>query len=184
MLPIYILNVCGMDDSELESAIDDIQYGYVLVDEWDMSIFDKKKKFQNKKDDNDDSVDSDDSDDNDNDKTYPSLKSWLNVLDQASGEVIFWFTSNNFDRLAKFRDGALIREGRIDHIIEFNKMTSQEVRNAWYYFNHKLPDQSRLPEINQLGDEELEKLTIAQIIKSLKHKIPITEIGKNKREEY
>ena len=77
----------------------------------------------------------------------------------------------DFQNLAKFNDGALIRPGRIDHIHKFDKMTPQEVRNALNYF---VPDDK---DLKSLKDSNLQGLTISQIVNHLKKKLPITTLG-------
>jgi len=163
--PIYILNPRGLDDSELEDIIDKIQSGYVLVNEWDLAL----SKGSKKKDGGDDDEKEKDSDDSD----YPSVKAWLDILDQTQGEVVFWFTTNNYEKLAKINDGALVREGRIDHQIKFDLMTPDHAKNALRYFTN---DQEEI--IDGLDDAKLEGLTIAKIIKHLKYEYPLEDLEK------
>jgi hypothetical protein len=149
--PLYIINPTGLNDTQLEKLFANIQSGFVLVDEWDLFL--DKENSKNKED------------------VLPSLNCWLNILDRVQGEIIFWFTTNNFQNLAKFNDGALIRPGRIDHIHKFDKMTPQEVRNALNYF---VPDDK---DLKSLKDSNLQGLTISQIVNHLKKKLPITTLG-------
>jgi hypothetical protein len=151
--PLYIINPTGLNDNQLEDLFNSIQSGFILVDEWDLFL---DKDLQKNKD-----VD------------MPSLNCWLNILDRAPGELIFWFTTNNYQNLAKLNDGALIRPGRIDHIYKFDKMTASEVRNAWNYFN---PGDNQ---IKMIKDEDLNGLTISHIINHLKKKLPIIDLIKN-----
>ena len=167
--PIYIINPRGMTDSDLEEAIDTVTNGYILVNEWDLVLAHNSKK-------------KDDEEDEDNNEpslpkgvTYPSLKGWLDVLDQAQGEIIFWFTTNNYERLAKINDGALIRDGRIDHKIEFTPMGPQEVRNALKRFGG---DQVHL--IEKISDSDLTGLTIARVINHLKCELPLDKLVSTK----
>jgi len=165
--PIYIINPRGMSDTDLENAIDEIQSGFVLVNEWDLII--------NKSNKNDDS--NDDNNKNDDEKenyTFPSVKAWLDILDQSQGEIIFWFTTNNYDELAKINDGALIRDCRIDHRIEFKPMIPQHARNALKHFTDEVNHET----IDSIPDDNLKNLTIAEIIKHLKYHIPLEQIGK------
>ena len=151
--PVYIINPKGLNDTDLNEVFDKIQSGYVLIDEWDLFL---DKEGSGKKS-----------------NQYPSLNAWLNILDRVSGEIIFWFTSNNYEKLAKYNDGALVRPGRIDHIFKFDKMTADEVKKAWNYFNPK--DTS----INNFKDEDLNGITIAQIINNLKKRLPIDNLINN-----
>lgn len=152
--PVYIINPKGLSDSDLNEVFDKIQSGYVLIDEWDLFLV---KEGTGKKN-----------------NQYPSLNAWLNILDRVSGEIIFWFTSNNYEELSKYNNGALVRPGRIDHIFKFDKMSSDEVKNAWKYFN---PNDNN---INNFSDESLNGITIAQIINNLKKKLSIEDLIKNK----
>jgi hypothetical protein len=163
--PVYILNPRGMDDSDLEEVIKNITTGYVLVDEWDLVLApvsendfkdDIEQKNLPKR------------------ETYPSIKCWLDILDQAKGEIIFWFTTNNYEKLASINRGALIRDGRIDHRIEFNTMDANESRKALTYF---YPNQSEI--IDSIPNENIEGLTIANIIKHLKCEYPIEKLVKS-----
>ncbi len=153
--PVYIINPKGLNDTDLNEVFDKIQSGYVLIDEWDLFL---DKEGSGKKS-----------------NQYPSLNAWLNILDRVSGEIIFWFTSNNYDKLAKYNDGALVRPGRIDHIFKFDKMTADEVRKAWHYFN---PNDIK---VNNFSDEELNGITIAQIINNLKKRLPIDDLVINNK---
>jgi hypothetical protein len=152
--PVYIINPKGLSDNDLNEVFDKIQSGYILIDEWDLFLV---KEGSGKKN-----------------GQYPSLNAWLNILDRVSGEIIFWFTSNNYEELAKYNNGALVRPGRIDHIFKFDKMTSDEVKNAWKYFN---PNDNN---IDNFSDESLNGITIAQIINNLKKKLSIDDLIKNK----
>ena len=152
--PLYIINPTGLSDSQLEELFNSIQSGFILIDEWDLFLDNTNTNPKNK------------------DIIFPSLNCWLNILDRAPGELIFWFTTNNYQTLAKLNDGALIRPGRIDHIHKFDKMTASEARKAWNYFN---PNDNN---IKMIKDENLEGVTIAHIINHLKKKIPIQEIMK------
>ncbi len=152
--PVYIINPKGLSDCDLNEVFDKIQSGYVLIDEWDLFLV---KEGTGKKN-----------------NQYPSLNAWLNVLDRVSGEIIFWFTSNNYEELSKYNNGALVRPGRIDHIFKFDKMTSDEVKKAWKYFN---PNDNK---IDNFSDESLNGITIAQIINNLKKKLSIDDLIKNK----
>jgi len=149
--PLFIINPTGLNDTQLEDLFNNIQTGFVLVDEWDLFL--DKENHKNK------------------DEYYPSLNCWLNILDRTPGEIIFWFTTNNFQNLAKLNDGALIRPGRIDHIHKFDKMNSQEARNALNYF---IPDDT---DLKSLKDSDLQGLTISHIVNHLKNKLPITMLG-------
>ena len=148
--PVYIINPKGCSDNDLFELFNKIQSGYVLIDEWDLFL---EKEDTGKKN-----------------GQYPSLNAWLNLLDNVSGEIIFWFTTNNYEKLAQYNDGALVRPGRIDHIYKFDKMTPHEVRNAWKYFN---PDDTV---IDKYDDSQLNDLTIAKIINNLKKKLPISDL--------
>jgi hypothetical protein len=161
--PIYIINPRGMTDNALEDVIDEIQSGFVLVNEWDLVI--------NKSDKNNGDTDDDKYKDT---VDYPSIKAWLDILDQAQGEIIFWFTTNNYDELAKVNDGALIRDCRIDHRIEFKPMKHHHARKALKYF---IKDKDC--EIEALSDDKLENLTIAKIIKHLKYLLPLDQINQS-----
>ncbi len=152
--PLYIINPTGLNDSQLEEMFNGIQSGFILVDEWDLFLDNTNTNNSTNKD-----------------ITMPSLNCWLNILDRAPGELIFWFTTNNYQNLAKFNDGALIRPGRIDHIHKFDKMTANEVRKAWNYFN---PNDNNL---KMIKDEDLDGLTISHIINHLKKKLPIYELS-------
>jgi SpoVK/Ycf46/Vps4 family AAA+-type ATPase len=148
--PLFIINPTGLNDTQLEDLFNNIQTGFVLVDEWDLFL--DKENHKNK------------------DEYYPSLNCWLNILDRTPGEIIFWFTTNNFQNLAKLNDGALIRPGRIDHIHKFDKMNPQEARNALNYF---IPDDK---DLKSLKDSDLQGLTISHIVNHLKNKLPITTL--------
>jgi hypothetical protein len=152
--PLYIINPTGLNDNQLEDLFNGIQTGFILVDEWDLFL---DNELKNK------------------DVDMPSINSWLNILDRAPGELIFWFTTNNYQNLAKFNDGALIRPGRIDHIHKFDKMTPSEVRKAWNYFNPNDID------LKMIKDEDLDGLTISHIVNHLKKKLPIIELVKNNK---
>ena len=147
--PIYIINPKGLDDYGLDELFERIQSGYVLVDEWDMHL-DEKGSF-------------------DKHNKYPSLNAWLNLLDRTEGEIIFWFTSNNYEKIQSFNNGALIRPGRIDHVIKFEKMNTIEVFNAWNYFH---PGD---PMIEKLKSENInfDGMTIAQIVNHIKQYKPL-----------
>jgi hypothetical protein len=152
--PIYSINPKGVDDRGLFELIESINSGYVLVDEWDLYLQNSDTSKEN---------------------TYPSLNAWLTVLDQSTSEIIFWFTSNNYEALAQYNNGALIRPGRIDHIHKFDKMTSDEVKKAWKYFMNN-------NEIDKYDDELLNNITIAQIINNIKKKLTIEDLIKEKKE--
>lgn len=162
--PIYVVNPRGMSDYDLEENISNIQSGYILVNEWDMSLKKAIKQSESDKDENKDKEDTE----------YPSLKAWLDILDQSQGELIFWFTTNNYEKLAKINDGALIRDCRIDHRIEFGMMTPEQVRKALKHFT-----EDKEPEIDDLPDSQLENLNIAKIIAHLRYDRPLEEIGKD-----
>ena len=151
--PVYIINPKGCSDNDLFELFNKIQSGYVLIDEWDLFL---DKEDTGKKD-----------------TRYPSLNAWLNLLDNVSGEIIFWFTTNNYEKLAEYNDGALVRPGRIDHIYKFDKMTPDEVRNAWSYFN---PNDK---EIDNYTDSQLNDITIAKIINNLKKRLTIKDLINN-----
>jgi len=153
--PIYALNPRGMEDSDLERYVSEIQSGYILVNEWDLALV-KSSKEKGEDDEGD---------------LYPSIKAWLDVLDQAQGEIIFWFTTNNYEKLAEINDGALIRDGRIDHRIKFDLMTASQAKKA---LKHFVKGQDNL--IESLVDEDLEGLTISKIIRHLKYKYPLEEL--------
>jgi SpoVK/Ycf46/Vps4 family AAA+-type ATPase len=104
------------------------------------------------------------------DNKYPSLSAWLTILDRAEGEIIFWFTSNNYKKIADFNNGALIRPGRIDHVIKFDLMTSSEVKNLW---NHYVPDD---PEINNVDENQLNGLTVAKVVNHIKQYLPLSTL--------
>jgi hypothetical protein len=193
-LPIYILNCQGMDDAELESCIQLINRGYILVDEWDMILPSENKKSKkssksskqqedesNDDNNNDDDNDVDDENDDEN-KDYPSLKCWLNLLDRVNGEIIFWFTTNNYQKLANYRDGALIRNGRIDHKIQINKMTHHEVKKAFNHFKQFINpnDENIIGTLDNIDDNDLDNLSIADVISCFKTKTPFIEIINNK----
>jgi hypothetical protein len=146
-----------LSDSNLEELFNGIQSGFILIDEWDLFLDNTNTNPKNK------------------DIIFPSLNCWLNILDRAPGELIFWFTTNNYQNLAKFNDGALIRPGRIDHIHKFDKMTPSEVRKAWNYFNPNDID------LKMIKDEDLDGLTISHIVNHLKKKLPIIELVKNNK---
>jgi SpoVK/Ycf46/Vps4 family AAA+-type ATPase len=107
------------------------------------------------------------------DNKYPSLNAWLNLLDRVEGEIIFWFTSNNYEKIQAFNDGALIRPGRIDNVIKFEKMTTEEVFSAWEYFKPNDPDIKIVKELNLNFDG----VTIAQIINTLKQYLPLSVLA-------
>ncbi len=151
--PIYIINPKGLDDYDLDELFEQIQSGYVLVDEWDMHL-EEKGSFEK-------------------DNKYPSLNAWLNLLDRVEGEIIFWFTSNNYEKIQAFNDGALIRPGRIDNVIKFEKMTTEEVFSAWEYFKPNDPDIKIVKELNLNFDG----VTIAQIINTLKQYLPLSVLA-------
>jgi hypothetical protein len=155
---VYVVNPRDMDDWDLEYVINNISSGYVLVDEWDFAL---------------ECSPSNNNDDDENMKgykreKYPSFRAWASVLDRTKNSIIFWFTTNNLEKLKSFNNGALVRSGRIDHIIEFNSMEPFESRNALKYFHH---DEDEV--IDQIKDEDLQGLTIATIIKNLKYEVPI-----------
>jgi SpoVK/Ycf46/Vps4 family AAA+-type ATPase len=154
--PVFIINPKGLSDCDLNEVFDKIQSGYVLIDEWDLFL---GKEGTGKKN-----------------NQYPSLNAWLNILDRVSGEIIFWFTSNNYEELSKYNNGALVRPGRIDHIFKFDKMNSEEVKKAWKYFN---PIDTN---IDKFSDESLNGITIAQIINILKKKLSIDDLINNKNQ--
>jgi len=185
-IPIYILNCQGMDDTELESCIRCINRGYILVDEWDMILpSENNKSKQSKKTKNDELSDEEEdvSEENENDKKYPSLKCWLNLLDRVNGEIIFWFTSNNYQKLSNYRDGALIRNGRIDHKIQINKMTSQEVKKSFNHFSQYINsnDKEIIGNLDNINDDDLHDLTIADVISCFKNKNSIIEMINKKK---
>jgi hypothetical protein len=147
----------------------------------------KSKKTKNEqKNDSDDENDENDEDnedeDDENSKTYPSLKCWLNLLDRVNGEIIFWFTTNNYQKLANYRDGALIRNGRIDHKIQINKMTPQEVKTSFNHFKKYIDssDENIIGSLDNIDDDDLNDLTIADVISCFKNKVPFIEIINNK----
>lgn len=131
-IPVYILNTKGMDDWTFEKSLSEIQIGFVLVDEWDLMINysttkdgkylsecelgDDKKDIRKKNADN------------------PSLKAWHDILDRISGNVIFWFTTNNLSSLENINNGSLLRKGRIDHIFHFDNLTRKEAQNLVDYY--------------------------------------------------
>jgi hypothetical protein len=100
---------------------------------------------------------------------YPSLNAWLNLLDRTEGEIIFWFTSNNYEKIQSFNNGALIRPGRIDHVIKFEKMDTMEVFNAWNYFQPCDPMIEKLKSENK----DFSGVTIAQIVNHIKQYQPL-----------
>jgi SpoVK/Ycf46/Vps4 family AAA+-type ATPase len=170
-IPIYLINPKGLDDYELEDLINKISYGFVLIDEWDM--------FLNTDNNNNNNSDKDiDNNNNNNYNNYnnnsncPSINAWLNILDRTNNEIIFWFTTNNYDKIAKINDGALIREGRLDHVVKFDLMTAYEAKNAikviYSNFNIQILD-----DIDKLEDYKLEGLTIAKIINHIKQGLDI-----------
>lgn len=167
--PIYIINPRGMSDTELENAIDEIQSGFVLVNEWDLVI---NKSDKNNEDSDDDEPGTKNNFNNSESHKYPSVKAWLDILDQTQGEIIFWFTTNNYEELAKINDGALIRDCRIDHKIEFKPMQAFHARNALKHFTK---DKDEI--IDAIPDDKLKDLTIASIIKHLKYHYPLDQIG-------
>ena len=151
--PIYIINPKGLDDYDLSGMFSHIKSGFVLVDEWDMHLDEKGSMVRDNK--------------------YPSLAAWLNILDQTEGEIIFWFTSNNYKKIADYNNGALIRPGRIDHVIKFDLMKGSEVKKAWEHF---VPND---PEINTVDENQLNGLTIAKIINHIKQYLPLHELTSN-----
>lgn len=124
--PVYILNPAGLDDDGLQIMLNEITSGFVLVDEWDMGIklSRKEKKRLEKKD-----KDGEDSDDEifSTHTTYPSVTAWHNALDKCNNEIIWWFTTNNRDRLGKINHGSLVRKGRIDYEFVFDQITVDEL---------------------------------------------------------
>ena len=152
--PLYIINPKGLDDYDLEELFTSIKSGFVLVDEWDMHLNENPSDNKNNK--------------------YPSLNAWLALLDRTEGEIIFWFTSNNYSKIADFNNGALIRPGRIDHVIKFDLMTASEVKKAWNYFKPNDPD------LDIVDEKQLDGLSIAMIINHLKQYKPLTELNVEK----
>jgi DNA polymerase III delta prime subunit len=148
--PIYIINPKGLDDYDLGFMFEQIKSGFVLVDEWDMHIDEKGSMTKDNK--------------------YPSLSAWLTILDRAEGEIIFWFTSNNYKKIADFNNGALIRPGRIDHVIKFDLMNSSEVKNLW---NHYVPDD---PEIDNVDENQLNGMTVAKVVNHIKQYLPLSTL--------
>jgi hypothetical protein len=154
---IYIINPKGLGDSELSDLFNEIQSGYVLIDEWDLFL-DKEGSGEKK-------------------NQYPSLNAWLNLLDHVNGEIIFWFTSNNYEKLLQLNNGALVRPGRIDHIFKFDNMMPEEVKKAYKIFSPNDDD------IDNVNNEDLSGITIAEIINNLKKKLSINDLiieNKNK----
>ncbi len=156
--PIYIINPKGLDDYDLGFMFEQIKSGFVLVDEWDMHIDEKGSMIKDNK--------------------YPSLSAWLNILDRAEGEIIFWFTSNNYKKIADFNNGALIRPGRIDHVIKFDLMTSNEVKNLW---NHYVPDD---PEIDNVDENQLNGMTVAKVVNHIKQYLPLSTLKADSPSSY
>ena len=128
-IPVYMLNPNGMSDSMLQGMISEISTGIIVVNEFDMAIrVDKKMKRKMKLGNNPVSDDSDNEEDvYDRSSRQPSLMAWHNIMDSVPGEILFWFTTNNFEFLKKINHGSLIRKGRIDHIFEFNTITDIEI---------------------------------------------------------
>lgn len=153
--PIYIINPKGLDDYDLVELFEQIQSGYVLVDEWDMHLEEKGSFDKHNK--------------------YPSLNAWLNLLDRTEGDIIFWFTSNNYEKIQSFNNGALIRPGRIDHVIKFEKMNTMEVFNAWNYFQPGDPMIEKLKSENK----DFSGVTIAQIVNHIKQYQPLDTLNAN-----
>ncbi len=148
--PIYIINPKGLDDYDLAFMFEQIKSGFVLVDEWDMHIDEKGSLAKDNK--------------------YPSLAAWLTILDRTEGEIIFWFTSNNYTKIAEFNNGALIRPGRIDHVIKFDLMNCSEVKNLW---NHFVQNDH---EINKVDETQLNGLTVAEVVNHIKQYLPLSTL--------
>ena len=155
-IPVYMLNPNGLSDVMLQSIINEISTGIVVVNEFDMGIqLDNKikKRLDKDYDEEDEEVDLY----NSNSK-YPSITAWHNIMDSVSGEILFWFTTNRIDFLRKINMGSLIRKGRIDHVFEFDTITDNEVRLIVNKFS---------PHTNI--DIVPEGLTIADIIANIKY---------------
>ena len=130
-IPVYMLNPNGLSDSMLQSMINEISTGIVVVNEFDMGIkIDKKMKKKMRESNNPTSDNDTDDEENPYDRSsrMPSITAWHNVMDSVPGEVLFWFTTNNFEYLKNINHGSLVRKGRIDHIFEFNTITDDEIR--------------------------------------------------------
>ena len=90
----------------------------------------KKMKKKMRESNNSDSYNDTDDEENPYDRSsrMPSITAWHNIMDSVPGEVLFWFTTNNFEFLKNINHGSLVRKGRIDHIFEFNTITDDEIR--------------------------------------------------------
>lgn len=197
-IPVYTLNPQGLDNESLYQMISSISCGIIVVNEFDMAVelsSSMKKKLNkklNKKDieleevieeskaDADSITDTDSNSDNEEEKDhsrqiFPTLVGWHNVLDNAPGEVVFWFTTNNINRLRKINNGSLIRKGRIDHIYKFDQVTDDEIKKIVKKFS---PDAN----LNNIPSG----LTIAEVIANIKLNgkfIPEEIIAEREREE-
>lgn len=157
-IPIYVLNPRGMSDETLQIMLNGISSGIVVVNEFDMGV--KLPRKKGKKKPVDDQENNEEESDDDNERmfeTYPSVTGWHQVMDSTPGEVVFWFTTNNYDRLKKINHGSLIRKGRIDHTFKFDKITDDEIRRIVAKFSPET-DLDQIPS----------GLTIADVIANIK----------------
>lgn len=160
-IPIYLLNPRGMSDETLQVMLNGISSGIVVVNEFDMGVKLPRKRWKKKSDaEGTDGKDEDEDKEEDEDRafeTYPSVTGWHQVMDSTPGEVVFWFTTNNYDRLKKINHGSLVRKGRIDHTFKFDKITDDEIKRIVAKFS---------------PDTDLDKipkgLTIADVIANIK----------------
>ena len=161
-IPIYVLNPRGMSDENLQTMLNYISSGIVVVNEFDMGI---KLPSKNKNKEESKSINDNDND-NDNDNNieehfssdiYPSITGWHQAMDSTSGEIVFWFTTNNYDKLKMINHGSLVRKGRIDHIFKFDKITDDEIKRIVAKFSPD-SDLSKIPS----------GLTIADVIANIK----------------
>lgn len=155
-IPIYVLTPRGMSDETLQYLLGKISSGIVVVNEFDMCIKQPFKKSKNKEDEDDDENENEDLGMSSYD-IYPSLACWHHVMDSTPGEVIFWFTTNNYEKLKKINHGSLVRKGRIDHTFKFDKITDDEIKMIVKKFS---------PDTNL--DDIPKGLTIADVIANIK----------------
>ena len=109
-MPLYVLNLAGMTDSSLESAVANIQQAGVamlLIEDVDTVLLRREKSLESQK---------------------ISLGTLLNVIDgvQAADNVILIMTSNNPQSL----DTALTRKGRIDKVVDFGLASESQINVA------------------------------------------------------
>lgn len=154
-IPIYVLNPRGLTDEGLQMMLNKISSGIVVVNEFDMGI----KFHQNKKSNfkNEEENDFEEKNVYTTFETYPSVTGWHQAMDSTPGEIVFWFTTNNYDRLQKINHGSLVRKGRIDHTFKFDQITDDEIRRIVTKFS---PD----TDLNVIP----KGLTIADVIANIK----------------